>query len=1410
MGTESKTRRLGIDVGSVTAKLALIDGDNRLVASSYCKHFSRPLQTLQSSLTEILKQVGPGEKLAVAVTGSGRVLVSEVLGVPAVNEIVAQAVGISHACPGARTVIEIGGQDSKFIRLGPAHGAGDPLILSQSMNEICAAGTGAFVEQQAERMNIPIEDFGKLALQSTNPAQVAGRCAVFAKTDIIHLQQEGVPKQDIAAGICRAVVRNYLAQFLKGRSIEKPVVFSGGLAANAGVVKAFREVLKVTETELAVPGHFKVMGAFGTAMMASRVGAVEQAATVEELLARIAAHQAGKDAEAAKESSKLAVLKKSVRRVGSIESIKTAGSGKVYVGIDVGSTSTCIAVLDSENRLLAENYTLNRGSLVDSVRLALAATARGLGERRKSITVSGVGVTGSGRQLVGRYVGADVIRDEISAQATAAAHMMPDADTVFEIGGQDSKYIRLSGGRVVDFEMNKVCAAGTGSFLQEQADRLREDVKCLSGLAVGSKRPVDLGSRCTVFMESDVVNHQYMGATKEDLAAGLSYSIARNYLEKVVAGKKVGDKIVMLGGVAFNDSVVAAFQEILGKEVIVPEHHETSGAIGIALIARDAVAKEAISKSKFLGFDRQSESCEVASFTCTDCKNACRVNRVKAGVQVFNYGGACGKHEGDSRKQKKRVGVNLFAEREMLLMSYLRQPAAVGATRIGIPRAHLFCELFPMYATFLQELGYEVVVSDPTGRGTVEAGLQRTAIDNCFACKVVYGHMANVAAKGVDKVFFPSVIEFERRVKDMERNYSCPHVQAMPSVVEGAFPDVKMVMPIFDRIKSDTDWHEELARIGKELGKEPQDVRRAVEKAREALADFRKRRENIGRPYLEGKPEQPVVVVLGKVYNVCDPGLNLNIVERLLDLGVLPIPYDCLPLSEQGLPKNYIDMVWEPGQDVVRAAGIVVEHEDFYPLFITNFGCGPDSFVSKYLAEIFRDKSFLTLDVDEHASDVGTLTRVEAFLNNIRNGKAADFLEISRRFDPFMPTGTVKNLDKLLYMPIGFDSYYAIAAAFESIGVRVKFLPQHDEETERLGRMHSSGSECLPCIMHVGDIVRMTQDPEFHPDRAAMYVPASDLACRVSLFPTSMKLVLSELGFPNVPVIAPRISMDKDEMMRVCGIKFAKNLFRGMLAIEHLSRVLSEVRPYEKEKGQTDRVYDQSLKSICGALGHGGDFYGTLRQIISNFDNIQVDRSNPRPVIGLVGDDYTRGNSFANNKFIKEIESYGGEVWTMPIWSSFLEFQMGMKPRRMWKRGKYGEFASDMAKAAIGRIDIRKISRVFQGRIKCFPDPDLDEMIALTAGYLDPRSEPLTIVALSHIIRLLNTGVDGIANLVGFQCMIHSIVHAKMRGVLEAHGHVPVMTLLFDFQEKGHQKNRIEAFMYQVKQFKERKAAVSA
>lgn len=580
----TKKLHLGLDVGSISVNTVLIDQDKSIIENHYDFSHGKPFHVLRDVLSGIIDRHGKEGIGVISITGTGGKLAAELIGGQFVNEIIAHSSSVAELYPEARSVIEMGGEDSKLILMENKEVTHKSQLSDFAMNTLCAAGTGSFLDQQANRIGVSIEkEFGEMALKSENPPHIAGRCSVFAKSDMIHLQQIATPVHDIVAGLCYAVARNFKSNMAKGKQLEKPVIFQGGVAANAGVVRAFKEILKIEGDELIIPEYYASMGAIGAVF-----------------------HLIDHPPEAGKQFSDLTRLEQylsSERKNGAhLESLipssaiyqkeivfKQNGHEKldVYLGLDVGSLSTNVVLIDDENNVVARRYLPTASKPLVAIQKGLSEIYEEVGNK---VEIKAAGTTGSGRYLTGDFIGADVIQNEITAQAAAAIAYDPTVDTIFEIGGQDSKYISIEKGVVVDFEMNKVCAAGTGSFLEEQAEKLDINiVEEFGKLALGAKEPARLGDRCTVFMESDLNSQQQRGTAKENLVGGLAYSIVHNYLQKVVGDKKIGDKIFFQGGVTNNRAVVAAFEKVLGKPIIVPPHFDVTGAIGVAIIARKAM-----------------------------------------------------------------------------------------------------------------------------------------------------------------------------------------------------------------------------------------------------------------------------------------------------------------------------------------------------------------------------------------------------------------------------------------------------------------------------------------------------------------------------------------------------------------------------------------------------------------------------------------------------------------------------------------------------------------------------------------------------------------------------------------------------------------------------------------------------
>jgi len=1382
---------IGLDVGSVSADLVVVDRERRVLESRYVRTFGRPIQVSLAELRELLDRYD--DIAGLCVTGSGTRIIAELLGVPLVNEIVAQSRATMHLHPQARTIIEIGGDNSKLIRVEPGED-GALRVADFAMNSICAAGTGSFLDQQASRLRVSIEEFSRLALRSKRPPRVAGRCSVFAKSDMIHLQQQGAPDYDIVAGLCHAMARNFKSNLGKGMELPRPIAFQGGVALNAGMVRAFTETLGLRDGELIIPEQPGCTGALGAVLEVMDSGVDCSFGGLRALEEHVRA--AGGGAE------RLPRLQDDGYQVELGCRPPGAGEGTIdaYVGVDIGSISTNVVVLDSELNVLARCYLMTEGRPIEAVKKGLYQVGQQVGDR---VRVRGCCTTGSGRYLIGEFVGADVVKNEITTHARGAVAMDPSVDTIFEIGGQDAKYISLENGAVVDFAMNKVCAAGTGSFLEEQAERLGLRIEEEFGrTALSSQRPVKLGERCTVFMESDLVYHQQRGIATDDLVGGLCYSIVQNYLSKVVEDRKVGDRIFFQGGVAFNRGVKAAFERVTGKKITVPPHQDVLGAVGAAIIAKE----QSTGESGFRGFDLRDVHYELSSFECQRCANRCEIHKVSIeGQKPLHYGSRCGRFDEEKKRRKGEHLPRLFAEREeALLGSYAKdEPEDPIGVTIGIPRALTFFDLYPLWKAFFTELGCHVVPSDPTNREIIARGAEHVTTETCFPIKVAQGHVANLLEKGVDQIFLPSVITLEHEAPGIVHSYVCPLVQGIPYVLRAAFADLDeagklpLLAPIFHFERGRRHVSRTLRAVARKLGAPSARVERAIAEGWRALDAFGQACRRRGREVLDGLREGDIaLVIVSRSYNGCDPGMNLAIPDKLRDLGVLALPLDFLPLELREIQEEFPRMYWKYGQRIIAAARYISRHPNLHAVYVTNFRCGPDSFISKFFDRVLG-KPYLTLEIDEHSADVGAITRCEAFLDSVRSAgprRARKPLCSPPRFFDVR-----RHKDRLtVYIPHMDDHGHLLAAALRANGVGAEALPVSDRQSMEIGRRFTTGKECFPCILTTGDIVKKTESEDFEPDRSAFFMAQACGPCRFGQYHRFHRMVLDEVGLRDVPMVVLDQTYEFSEHLRSFGPNFYAFCWELLVIGDFMQKLVRARRPYELNKGETDSLYRRYLREVTEAVENKGDYRAKVAEFRERMEQVPVDRSEPRPLIGVVGEIYVRSNEFANNFLVRRLEDCGAEVALPPL-QEWINYIAAARREIAWENAKPLSFAREWLTEFGARWIERRVARIFRGSLRHMArESPIAEVLRLGGRYLDPSVKGEAVLSMGRAVEYAHAGFDGIVNVAPFGCMPGAIVNSLLERFRRDHG-LPVLKLEFDGLEQASERTALEAFVHQAR-----------
>jgi len=1004
---------LGIDVGSISMKFVLYDppggvspseeiramflsgapaslpggGDAYLL--SYDRIQGDPNRKVPERLADWISRIGREKIRGVAVTGKSGSHLASAIGALYENDFRCLVRGVAAVQPDARTIFEMGGENAKVIRLEPSGGNGTLRIRDYDTNGDCAAGTGSFIDQQANRMRLAVEEVGEMVARAASSARIAGRCSVFAKTDMIHAQQKGYSPEEILKGLCEAVARNFKSSINKGKDPVPRVALVGGLFENQGVVRAIREAFSFSPDEVVLPWGFAHLAALGAALSASESGGTGRPEESAAGTANGASPGADRSAPAwpPLSTEQVVFLRDRVSPPPPIE-----GTTEVFLGIDIGSVSTNFALIDGEGNLIREIYVRTQGRPVQVVTDGLRELREDFGG---SIRVRGVGTTGSGRELIGELVGADTVQDEITAHKTGSTFISrryfdQPVDTIFEIGGQDSKFISLQDGVVVDFAMNDACAAGTGSFLEEQAERLGISIKEeFARMALSSRAPVRMGERCTVFMEQDLNNYLYRGASRVDLVAGLAYSVVLNYLNRVVRGRRIGETIYFQGGTAYNDSVAAAFTHVLGKKIIVPPHNGVIGAIGMALLARDKVRATGI-VTRFRGFDMSRVDYRRREFVCKGCSNFCDMQEIRIDGANTYWGDKCSeKYRKSARTDLRPVIEDLPARRAEWIDRFVDALPPEGRRgTVGLPRAMYFFDRVPFWGTVLSSLGFGVKVSARTDRSIAREGSERTVAEPCYPIQVAHGHVGALLRDGVDFLFVPNVINSETEHLHTESHF-CPWGQTLPFVL-GAVPAwekelrQKLLSPTVRFRDDEKRTVEDLFECFGPLGPTRREIREAVRAGWREMHRFRRFLEELGAAAVAEveRADAHAVVLVGRSYNLYDRDINLNIPAKLRDqYGANVIPIDFLPVDDIDIREIHENMFWNYGRKIIAAARWCRTRPKFHIVYITNFKCGPDSFIRHFITRA-SGSPFLSLQFDGHGNDAGYMTRCEAYLDS--------------------------------------------------------------------------------------------------------------------------------------------------------------------------------------------------------------------------------------------------------------------------------------------------------------------------------------------------------------------------------------------------------------------------------------------
>ncbi|AWK52089.1 CoA activase [Clostridium beijerinckii] len=1126
--------KLGIDIGYSTFKYVYLDNNNNLLDSNYIFHKGN-INKYYIELIEKIKIINKENNIIIGITGSlsSRINLDKKYHI---NNSISLIEGALFKNSNTKSIIELGAQETKYIT------DIENRNVKFFMNTSCAAGTGSFLEEQASRLSIDIKDISLYTEKATEIPRIAGRCSVFSKTDMIHHMQDGVKVENILQGLCHALVRNYKANVLQKNKLNKPIMLSGGVIHNKGVVKALKDILKLEVEDIIIEENFELLTCFGACKIAEEKGLT------------IDINKLNYSDKVIVEKSKNTLFEK-LDKFGVNDSLNkhnriNNNTKEGYLGIDIGSTSINFVVIDEANNVIDYIYTKTNGRPKEVVTEYFDILKERLG---KDFKFKGIGTTGSGREYIGKLINADLIINEITAQAEGAVNVCSDVDTIFEIGGQDSKYICIENKLVKDFEMNKICAAGTGAFIEEQIKKLGISLDEFGKVALKGDSPYNLGDRCTVFIEGNIGKAIGEGESIENISAGLAYSIVKNYLNRVVGNRPIGNKIFLQGGIAHNQAVVNAFRSLLKKEIIVPEFFSVTGALGTAVLTKESIKNE---KDK-----KQNSS-----------------------IDYSNKG------------------------QKFFLDGYITDKDADKKT-IGIPRVLFLNKMFPMFNEIFKKLGYNVLLSDATNEDIIGLSQEYSFEETCFPVKLINGHVAWLLEKKVDYIFLPHLYTMKHAGSDVREDYACVYMQTSPKIIESVFnleeKNIKLISPVLSFNFGKQYMIKTLLSIGKDLGKNKIETVAAVMSGMKKFMDYEKNLESLGTDVLKNIDEdEKVFVMVSRVYNIADPALNMGIENELKKRGYKVLHLTHLEASEMNIGEEYSNMYWPFGQHIITGAKIIRKHKNLYPIYITNHGCGPDTILTHYFKKEMGSKPYLHIEVDEHSSKVGVITRVEAFINSIKNCENNDLLEkeikvvkeanIDKELEATNEVDLAKKLEDSkskieteneIIIPYMYPYSNILKAFLERKNRKVTILEPVSESTIEIGKQFSRGKEYFSLTGLIAEVINKIKHSE---KEYTLYLPTDEGSETFGQYGKLIQYKALECGRKlnlEAPFIEDYLG-DKD-----FGLEFFKALVIGDL-INRLNEdkketALDDLIKAIKNNNMTDSYFDAKLGNLNNDILRG-------------------------------------------------------------------------------------------------------------------------------------------------------------------------------------------------------------------------------
>lgn len=1377
---------LGIDIGSVSVSAAEINSKKEIIRTAYACHNGNIAKVVRNFLLQNfdLDRIG-----GIAVTTSTPPVIHADR---KYDNRIAVISAARYFYPDVRSILIIGGERFGLIRFDE-----NGQYEKYKANTSCAVGTGSFLDQQAERLQLEsTSELSRQALANQGMVpKIASRCAVFAKTDLVHAQQEGFTIPEICDGLCYGLAKNVADTLLKGEQIAPPILITGGVSRNLSVVRHLEGMIGQTILHSDTIAY----GAIGAALHFLTDGRpVKMAGTrsIDEIIAPAA--RAKKYFFAPLESISDAYpdfsdmvsynfLPPGSTRVEPVEveiypDRMPTGRIRTYLGIDIGSTSTKAVLMGTDKCILAGFYTKTAGKPVAAVQNLFAAISDFTIGQRIDLAVAGTGTTGAGRKLIAKIINADWVVDEITAHARAASELHPDVDTIIEIGGQDSKFTTLSNGRVTAAVMNHVCAAGTGSFIEEQAKKLGCPLSDYSAKAMHRRAPIS-SDRCTVFMERDLNHYLSEGFALEEILASVLHAVTENYLTKVAVERNIGSTICFQGATAKNRALVAAFEQRLNRPILVSKYCHLTGAAGTALLLLD----RGITASGFRGLDLYQDRIPITSETCDLCSNHCKLTVAHVKGETVAYGFLCGRdYQTKKHVDNNRSGFDLIKARKTAVSFHQKEPGKDGG--VGIPAMLPIFEDLPFWKKFFNALSIKTISSESFGQG-VKKGKKLSGAEFCAPMTAFYGHVRYLMDRA-DIVFLP--FYFKKKPKEKAgREQLCYYTQfssALVSAMGDADGSVKWMTPLVHHDYTSFHTKIELYKSLKKVLKTPVrffDVSAAYDEALSFQASYTKRLKAIYPGYMQGR-EELHVVLLGRPYTVLSEHMNKGIPKIFASFGIKTFFQDMLSYrSEDVRAVNPLinDLHWYYAARILEAACVTAQTANAYPVLITSFKCSPDSFVIDYFKSILEShgKPYLILQLDEHDSRTGYETRIEAAVRSFQNHHAQH--KVAKRTDP-VPAAAQPRKHRLngktLIIPNWDDvAMRLVVANLQKEGIDACLL-QGNETSAQKGLRYNTG-KCIPLNIIAQEFIDHVERHNLDPSRTALWLADSTLGCNLPMFPHYIQRLLNAYGNGMEKAgIYIGLTSFMDISLKLPINTYLAYMFGGLL-----KKMLCRIRPYEKSRGATDRAFEQSIGLLTDAFSGQRSKADALEEVIPLFE--AIDRSDEqKPKVAIFGDLYVRDNDRMNQNLIRLIEENGGEVVTTP-YSAYIKMIAGQYLRKWFTEGKYISVLSSKALiSTVYRLEktyYRYFERILKEPDAVYDDPP-EKILAKFRLLREHTGESMDNVLKIHYLK---KQYPDLALLIqtnpAFCCP--SLVTEAMAKQIEHEIHVPIITITYDGTESN-------------------------